>query len=696
MNKILEKLNDPQKQAVLSEDKHVLILAGAGTGKTRAITSRIIYLIKEKNIPPSNILAVTFTNKAAREMKDRVQKDIGKYTDIMIRTFHSFGAYFLRNEAFVTGRDRFFHIYDDGESKKALNEILKKYDFAKKEIKYVRHWISTFKQQVEDLSGMDYKDEEYRTIYNHYNKFLLDSNCFDFGDLILEPVKIFKKYPEILKKYQDRFKYILIDEYQDTNKAQFELAKLLAGTDNKIMVVGDEDQSIYSFRGADIQNILNFEKDFDKTTIIRMEENFRSTNNILTTANELIKNNKFRLGKELYTKFDKGHKIKILNANNENDEAQKIINHIIDNKFNLNDTAILYRTNNQSRPFEQILNRTKLPYVIIGSIRFFEREEIKDSLSILKWLVNPKDKISFTRFVNKPAKGIGQKSIELFFEESKKHGNDLYKTLEKSGAIKGLSNKVKDSFAKIFEIFIDKESHLKNESIDTLLNYYLHQLKLLEYFENKDEVEGTEKVNNIIELIKSLQNRGKGIEDIHTYLEEVSLTSSMTTENYENKLKLLTIHNAKGLEFENVFISGIEEGLFPHSNSLESNEEYEEERRLFYVAITRAKKNLILSYCNWRTMAGWQKYQTPSPFLDELPEELLELNFNDKNGIYKNEEKSDVSFSKGDVVKHNDYGKGQILLIKKIQGKHLAKIDFWDHSLMDMILESSKLEKVNN
>jgi len=694
VNKILDKLNDPQKQAVLSEDKHVLILAGAGTGKTRAITSRIIYLIKEKGIPASQILAVTFTNKAAREMKNRVQKELSKYTDVMIRTFHSFGAYVLRNEAFAAGRDRFFHIYDDDESKKALNEIIKKYEYAKKEIKYVRHWIETFKQQVEDISGMDYKDEEYKKIYDHYNKFLLDSNCFDFGDLILEPVRIFKKYPELLKKYRDRFKYILIDEYQDTNKVQFELAKLLAGKKNNIMAVGDEDQSIYSFRGADINNILNFEKDFDSTSIIRMEENYRSTSNILTTANELISKNNFRLGKELYTNFDKGNKIKILNTNNEGDEAQKIIDHIIENKFKLDDTAILYRTNNQSRPFEQILNRTKLPYVIIGAIRFFDREEIKDSLSILKWLVNPKDKISFARFINKPTRGIGQKSVELFFEESKKYDNDLYQTLEKTNSIKGLSTKVKDTFTKIFEIFIDKESHIKNESVDSMLNYYLHQLKLLEYFENKDEVEGTEKLNNIVELIKSIQTRGKGIDNIQMYLEEVSLTSSMTNEDYENKLKILTIHNAKGLEFENVFISGIEEGLFPHSNSLDSDEEYEEERRLFYVAITRAKKNLILSYCNWRTMAGWQKYQAPSPFLDELPVELLELNFNDKNGIYKNADVSETGFSEGDVVRHIEYGKGKILLIKMDQGRHLAKIDFWDHSLMDMILEYSKLEKV--
>ncbi len=688
MEKLLQQLNVQQKEAVKIDKKHVLILAGAGTGKTKAITTRIIYLINNEKINPGNILAVTFTNKAANEMKERVLKYI-KGSDVTIKTFHSFGAYILRREAFAIGRNKYFQIYDSADSKKALKEVLKKFDFAKSEFGRIQKWIQEYKQQIEIYSNMKYFSDIYKEIYNAYNKYLQDSNSFDFEDLILQPIKIFSKYPDILSKYQSRFKYILVDEYQDTNKSQFELLKFLAGKDNKVMVVGDEDQSIYKFRGADISNILNFEKDFVNAKIIRLEQNYRSTTNILNTANSIIENNTSRLGKKLFTNKLEGNKIILFEAYNEIIEVEKILELIKNNNMNLNNIAILYRTNNQSRPFEQVFNKQNIPYIIIGAIRFFEREEIKDAISILKWLINPKDKIAFGRFVNKPIRGIGKKSLSLFFTESENF-NDLFDALQNISKIKTISKRAGKALSELGKNLKEKNKHLKEKPIDELIYYYLEKLGLLEYFKEKDDKDGTEKIKNITEFIKTIEHRGKGEKVILSYLEEVSLSPTETDENHDNKIKLMTIHNAKGLEFDNVFIAGVEQGLFPHSNSLESDEEYEEERRLFYVAITRAKKNLIISYCSNRNIFGWENKQEPSDFIQELPIDLLELKFLNKNVTNR----ITPVYLEGDIVRHKEYGKGEIIRIKKSNGKHLAKIDFWDYSFMELILEYTKLEKV--
>ena len=689
MNHILDKLNEEQLHAVTTDNKHVLILAGAGSGKTRAITARIIYLLEEKKINPYNILAVTFTNKAANEMKERVQKETRTGKDLLIKTFHSFGAYLLRREALFCKRSTYFQIYDADDSKKAVTSIMKKYGFQRSELGRINKWIKEYKQQVEDSSAIKYGDEEYLEIYNNYNKFLLDSNCFDFEDLILQPIKLFREYPEIIQKYQKRFKYILIDEYQDTNKAQFELVRALAGGDNNVMVVGDEDQSIYKFRGADINNILSFEKHFEDTKIIRMEQNYRSTSNILNTANNVIDNNSMRIGKNLYTNIKGGEKVNLLEAYNEVDEVEKIL-YLIDKKqMKLRETAILYRTNNQSRPFEQLLNKNKIPYVIFGTIGFFEREEIKDSVSILKWLINPKDRIAFSRFVNKPARGIGEKSLLEFYAESKKY-KDMLDALVNVEKINSISKKAKDGLKTIAEIFKDREIRISEYSIDKLITHYLKELELWEYYKENDINESTEKIANLTEFITSIENRGTGEEALLALLEEVTLTTSIDKDektNY-NKLKLMTIHNAKGLEFENVFIAGLEEGLFPHANS-DTKEEFEEERRLFYVAITRAKKNLTISYCKRRRMFGFEDFQEPSQFLFELPKEYIERTI-----IENTDYRADEEFSKGDIVRHRDYGKGKIIMIKYTSGKRLATIDFWDYSMMEVILEYTKLERV--
>jgi len=687
---ILDNLNEIQKKAVSTENKHVLILAGAGTGKTRTITSRIIHLIKNKDISPSNILAVTFTNKAANEMKERIQTYLQKDINMFIKTFHSFGAYILRKEAFLSERSRYFQIYDTEDSKKALKKITSKYNIEKNEINNIYKLIQTYKQEVEkNQPNLYYNLVPFKKIYDKYNDFLKKSNCFDFEDLIIQPIKIFTNYPMVLTKYQSQFKYILVDEYQDTNKSQFELLKLLIGIENHLMVVGDEDQSIYKFRGADINNILNFKTDFPDAEIIRLEENYRSTNNILKTANNVISNNTFRLGKNLYSSKDDGNKIILIESENEKDEAQNILDIINKNNYEHNKTAILYRTNNQSRAFEQVFNKNNIRYILVGNIRFFEREEIKDAVSILKWLINPNDRIAFDRFINKPSRGLGKKTLTAFYENTDDF-NNLYEALSNSCKINNLSKKAADIFSHVYSIFKDKDERIKNNNLNEMLFHYLQETGLWDYYKKIDAKEKTEKIDNLQELLKNLEKRDKGIESITSFLEEACLNDDSNNKNNGTYIKLMTVHNAKGLEFENVFVAGIENNLFPHTNSINEYEEYEEERRLFYVALTRAKRNLIISYCRYRNLFGISLEQEPSIFISELPDDLI---INNKLNYTKN--KKIISFKEGDIVRYKDYGRGKIIKIKEAEGLHLAMIDFWDYAIKELIIEYSNLEKVD-
>jgi DNA helicase II / ATP-dependent DNA helicase PcrA len=700
MNGLLDSLNPEQLEAVKIKSQYSLLLAGAGSGKTKTLTTRIVYLINELKVNPRRILAVTFTNKAANEMKERAISYSEECRDVMIKTFHSFGAYVLRMEHSSAERNNNFQIYDDDDSRKLLLSILKKYGLAKAVLSSFKRWVSNYKQNLEDYSKMDIKDDGYLEMYNLYNKLLREANCFDFEDLILEPVKLFSRYPEILFKYNRRFQYILIDEYQDTNQVQYELIKLLCRDNANLMVVGDEDQSIYRFRGADVNIILNFPKDFDTARVIRLEENYRSTSNILNIANNVIKNNEKRLGKNLFTKGNEGEKVILFRAYNEFDEAEKITNIILDNDFAYNETTVLYRTNYQSRAFETVFSRNKIPYIVIGSVAFFEREEIKDSIAVMKWLVNPNDKIAFERFANKPARGLGDKTLQVFYEKALFFDNDLFKTLENVSSTKTFSKKINEGFDLLWNVFKDKTEVIEEKPVSELLIYYLDELGLLEYFQKEDEKENTEKIKNIREFATSIKDKGQGMDDLLTFLEDFTLTASSLNDEKDDskKVKLMTIHNAKGLEFENVFIAGVENGLFPHINSLE-DDDIEEERRLFYVAITRAKKNLFISFCEFRNVFGQEDFRGASSFISEIPKEYVELKYfsqNDTDEFGFEEIKTDkkTDFEKGDVVKHKDYGKGKILSIRLVNKKHLATVDFWDYSCMELVLEYSKLEKV--
>ncbi|OHD05404.1 MAG: hypothetical protein A2086_13670 [Spirochaetes bacterium GWD1_27_9] len=708
MNDLIELLNEKQKQAVLSESQFSLVLAGAGSGKTKTLTTRIIYLIEELYVNPRNILAVTFTNKAANEMKERVCSYSQKDLPLTVKTFHSFGAYILRLEASLAERNQYFQIYDDDDSKKLISEIIKKFDIAKSNLGTIKSWISKYKQCLEDYSKMEYKDQTYLEIYKRYNKALKDANCFDFEDLLLQPVKIFSNYEEVLKKYQRHYQYILIDEYQDTNLSQYQLIKYLVGQNNSLMVVGDEDQSIYRFRGADVSIILNFTEDFFGGEVIKLEENYRSTSNILNLANSVISNNKFRLGKELFTKGLDGDKIILFDCYDEEDEARKIISLILGEHLTYKDTAILYRINNQSRAFESILNKNKIPYTVVGSIAFYEREEIKDAISILKWLVNPQDKIAFERFVNKPVKGIGEKALVHFYEESQNFNNDLFVTMQNIDSVKNLTKKTKDGFIKIYEVFKDKESVIARKTVDELIDYYLDNLGLTEYFKTKDEKENTDKIANIKEFISSIKYKTSGLDTLLLFLEEFSLSASTLKDNGQNTgtVKLMTVHNAKGLEFENIFVSGMESDIFPHRNSIHDEEGLEEERRLFYVAMTRAKRKLFISFCNNRNSFGYMEQKDPSKFLYELKIDYLELKYLSKSAIntlgFKGNKTLSTNFLKkinfqiGDFVRHKDYGTGKIINIKEKNGKNLVTVDFLDYSLMDFVLEFTKLEKLSD
>ncbi|MBN2545344.1 MAG: ATP-dependent helicase [Spirochaetes bacterium] len=694
MEDILNSLNDEQKNVILNNDNNVLILAGAGTGKTRVITSKIIYFIKEKKISPGNILAVTFTNKAANEMKARVQNYLKYDFDLMIKTFHSFCAYILRNEAFLVNRSRYFQISDSDDSIRILKKIINENkNIDNKNANYYYKLIQIYKQNLGKAVFKNIDFDNFKKIHDLYEEYLLKSNCFDFEDLISKTIEIFNKYPIILEKYKSRFKYILVDEYQDTNKSQFELLKQLKGDKNKILVVGDEDQSIYKFRGADINNILNFQNDFDDAKIIKLELNYRSTKNILETANSVIANNQLRLGKNLYSNKKTGSRIIVFNAANEFNEVEKIIEIINQKSFNLNETAILYRTNNQSRPFEQIFNKLKIPFVIVGSIAFYEREEIKDAISILKWIINPMDRISFSRFINKPPKGIGEKTLSLIFKESEKYDYDILKVLKNINKIENLSRKICKKLSDIYQIFY-QANDLNIKTLDKLFEYYLEKLKIYEHYEIIDSKEGLDKVSNLKELASSVKNIDCSEEEILNYLENVTLSPVKDEDKgKKEKIKLLTAHNAKGLEFENVFIVGMEEGLFPSSKSMEDDfeEHYdEEERRLFYVAITRAKNNLVISYCLNRNLYGVFAERSRSRFIDEMPENLLQLNFYNQNVNNK------MNLKNGDIIKHKEFGKGKIIKIDIINGKRVALVDFWDHSCFELFLDKVKLEKIDD
>ena len=697
----LDVLNDKQKEAVLKCDGPLLVLAGAGSGKTRVLTTKIAYLIKEKGINPYNILAITFTNKAAKEMKDRTINLIGdNLRDLQISTFHSFGLRIVRDNCDRLGYDRNFVIMDSDDSLTVVKKILKDMDKDPKiyNPKAIRNKISSCKNEF--ISPDDYEKytaSDYEKIvcdvYRKYEQKLLKNNSVDFDDLLILPIKLFKKYPSVLESYQERFKYILIDEYQDTNEAQYILTKMISAKYRNICVVGDIDQAIYGWRGANYKNILNFEKDYKECETVLLEENYRSTKNILDAANDVIKNNKNRKDKVLWSKKGEGDKIEYFRAFNERDEAQYAIRKIkeLQNKgVSYQEMAILYRTNAQSRILEEELLKENLPYRVVGSFYFYSRKEIKDLIAYLRLIHNSSDNVSLLRVINTPKRGIGLKTIENLTRKADDAGISIYDAIDSGKELE---------FKKVIE---DLKKVSENLTLTELIDKVLDASGMKSELESEKSLESEVRLENLEEfksITKSFEER-EGLISLEDFLFEISLISDV--EEYKddsNKISLMTIHSVKGLEFDYVFVVGMEEGIFPHINSLMENSELEEERRLCYVAITRARKQLHLVNARKRTLFGKDQINPPSRFISEIRGELLNSNKEleekkvtpiNKDEMFREEE---VDYKVGDFVYHETFGAGKVVEVTNTLVSVAFKMPFGIRKLMKNHKKLSKVEQ---
>lgn len=634
---LLKDLNDAQREAVETTDGPLLVIAGAGSGKTRVLTRRLAYVLSRQLASPYHLLAVTFTNKAAQEMKDRVARLLGgSVVDMNVSTFHSFCARLLRREADVIGYDTNFTIFDADDSLALIKACIRELGVNDGQFppKGQQRKISDAKNKLLDPETFEAQSSGYfesRTaeIYKLYQRRLRACNAMDFDDLLCNAVNLLRHHQATGEKYRQRFRYVLVDEYQDTNHVQYLLLKELVNpAHNNICVVGDEDQSIYGWRGADISNILNFEKDFPGAKVIKLEQNYRSTSRILRAASAVIKNNEMRKGKTLWTDSGEGENLELYLVDNAQDEASRIIRRIEDTRDDcaLKDTVILYRTNAQSRPFEEQLRRHGLPYQIIGGVSFYQRKEIKDLLAYLKLLVNAKDDVSFTRIVNYPKRGIGQKTIADITELARRDGKSLYEIAVAADQYPQLSGKAK-RIAPFCELMEKYRAQTADRPVDLITQDIVSDLNLIQEVLAEDPATGQMRVDNIEAFIEGAAEyaRGHPTATLAEYLAEISLYTDIDSfQGIEDKLTLMTLHAAKGLEFDTVYLVGLEEGLFPLQRTTQDAEQLEEERRLFYVGATRACKRLVLSSARSRFRFG-EVESAPSRFIKEVPQDLVDV-----------------------------------------------------------------------
>ena len=696
----IDSLNDRQKEAVLYNDGPLLIIAGAGAGKTKTLTTKIAYLIEEEYARPYNVLAITFTNKAAKEMKDRLYLLIGDTAkNIQVSTFHSFGLKLLRENFKTLGYESNFVIMDSDDSLTVVKKILKDMNCDPKVYnpRAIRNKISSCKNEMmtptayERYAISDYEKVVHK-VYEKYEDKLRKNNSVDFDDLLLLPIKLFKENPDVLEKYQDLYKYILIDEYQDTNEAQYILTKMISEKNRMITCVGDDSQSIYSFRGANYKNILNFENDYKDAKTILLEENYRSTSNILDAANQVIKNNKMRKDKNLWTSRGVGEKIKYYRSYNERDEAQYIIRktkELVNRGVEYKDIAVLYRTNAQSRVIEEEMLKDNMPYRVIGSFYFYSRKEIKDLIAYLRLIHNSRDNISLLRVINTPKRGIGLKTIDNLTEKADLEGISIYEAITSGKELE-------------FKNIIEKLKAIAEElTLTELIDKVLDASGMKADLESEKSLEAEVRLENLEEfksITKSFEER-EGLISLEDFLLEISLISDV--EEYKddpNRISLMTVHSVKGLEFDHVFVVGMEEGIFPHMNSLMENSELEEERRLCYVAITRAKDNLHLINARRRTLFGNEQINPVSRFISEISPDLLETNVQDE--LPKKEEKinvgemfreEDVDFKVGDLVYHESFGTGKIVEVTNT----LVSVAFkHPHGIKKLMKNHKKLSKI--
>ena len=719
-----QKLNKIQKKAVEDVCNPVLIFAGAGSGKTRVLTHKIVHLIEKGLFKPEEILAVTFTNKAAEEMSKRVQSLLKqKNVSLNIGTFHSICSRLLRQEIHRLGFSKDFVIYDVQDQTALIRVVMDELNIARSYVdpKSVRNKISFYKNKLMDFeeakrSARTVLDKTICDIFKKYQSALKKNNALDFDDLLLFPLVLFEEFPDVLKKYQEKWKYILVDEYQDTNRPQFLFISSIATAHNQICVVGDDDQSIYGWRGADIRNILDFEKTFPGCEIYKLEQNYRSTQQILNAASAVVKNNEDRALKELKAMNGAGDRLGLLETNDEMEEADALISvlekEIKMNKRTFSDFAVLYRTNAQSRALEDSLRRNGIPYKIIGGIRFYERKEVKDLLAYLQLLVNKQDTISLRRVINFPPRGIGLKTVDKCVQEAKKCKKELFDVLGDPSKM-NIRGKQAEELKTFYEIMSKYNDLLDKLNAGELVRTLVDETGMLKHYKKQDTLEDQERINNINEVLNSVDEFMARTPNamLTDFLEEVSLLTGIDHWNdQENRVTLMTVHSAKGLEFPVVFLTGMEDGLFPLYNALQDKQELEEERRLFYVGLTRAKQNVFLLYANNRRRAGAEQfYGLVSRFIGEIPEDHLEnIKFSSaltrkvigsKRGYSKMEVKRTVTvfddFRVGDLVKHAIFGVGKIMALSGSGENQRVGVVFKDGLKKKLIVKFAKLKKVS-
>ncbi len=659
---LLNDLNPYQKEAVLSNEGPVLVLAGAGSGKTRVITYKIAYLLKQMDVKPRQILAVTFTNKAAGEMKERVTSFIGKVKGLTVCTFHAFGVRFLREEITHLGYDKKFSIYSDGDIQGVIKNIIIELglDEAKYPISLVSYLISQAKNNLQDPENATLDDAALRDIYRLYTKRLKTLNAVDFDDLIYLPVLLLLNNEELRNKWSKKYKFVLVDEYQDTNHLQYQLMKLLSSTHKNICVVGDDDQSIYAFRGAKVENILRFEKDFENAKTILLAVNYRNTPVILDAASSLIMNNKSRHHKKVNSFLKTGDKINLIDAFDANEEAELIASEVFENrvanKIQYKDQAVLCRTNTQMRTFEEVFRKKNIPYKLIGGYSFFDRKEVKDVLAYLKLIYNPTDNLAFLRTVNFPKRGIGDKTIEVIKNFAGQKKISLFESLVFLDQMDEISKPVAHKLDLFKELIENFEARFMNPGVLSTLKEIIDEVDFIKEYERIYKEESPFRVKSIVFLLEMAENfekkkRSNGeYASLEGFLSDLCLFNKddQNEPEEENKIPVMTIHASKGLEFDVIYLVGFEEGFIPHDRSIEEgNAGIEEERRLTYVAMTRARKNLVISYSCNRRIFGQEVERVPSRFLEEIPVHLIDSTYtNMGQSDDKSQEEIDLDFLK--------------------------------------------------
>ncbi|MBC7342099.1 MAG: DNA helicase PcrA [Clostridia bacterium] len=725
MRDIFQGLNPRQLEAVTYGEGPLLVLAGAGSGKTRVLTYRVAYLV-DQGVGPDRILAITFTNKAAEEMKSRLAALLGwRIRNLWVSTFHAACARILRRDAAHLGYTSHFSVYDDADQQTLIKSCLKELELDDKKYppRGIAAAISRAKNELLDPDEFYDQAENFfqgqvARVYRIYQKRLRQQNAMDFDDLLVQTVRLFQEHPEVLDYYQDKFMYLLIDEYQDTNQAQYQLSRLLAQARRNICAVGDPDQSIYGWRGADITNILAFEEDYPDAKVVLLEENYRSTQNILEAANFLIRQNRERKEKNLWTRNPRGDLVTVYPAANEHDEAEFVAQTALEicrtEGRKLADCAVFYRTHAQSRVLEEVLMHLGVPYQIVGGLKFYERKEIKDLVAYLRLIVNPADNLSLSRIINVPRRGIGSVTWARVQAYAAQQGVSIYEVISRPDWLRPLAGRTAAKIEEFVTLVEGWRGRYQRLTVAEVVEAVLAQSGYLRELEAEKTVEAQTRIENLKEFIsvaqefdlKAVQGETAAEPTLEGFLSQVSLTTDLDTMvERENAITLMTLHAAKGLEFPLVFLIGMEEGVFPHNRALDEPHELEEERRLCYVGMTRAKEKLFLTFACQRTLYGETVYNPPSRFLEEIPRHLVRLMGEEEEhgkqsggevgeGVSLGSDLAACSFSAGDRVHHPKFGDGVVLEIGGRKEDPEIKVTFATHGVRNLLLRYAPLKRI--